>query len=151
MEVTINYNGQAVAVEVTLEVYEFLDRANHKTENLFHEQRRHWDGREFDEYIITTEGVGAYGETPEEYLCRMETPHELMAVLPVALAHATLAQARRVHAYYIAGIEQPEISGERVSTAARSAFPSVGSAPVLCASEMDGQSMSVSKEKRCLT
>ena len=74
MEVTINYNGQAVAVEVTLEVYEFLDRADHKTENLFHEQRRHWDGREFDEYIITTEGVGAYGETPEEYLCHMETP-----------------------------------------------------------------------------
>ena len=37
MEVTINYNGQAVAVEVTLEVYEFLDRADHKTENLFHE------------------------------------------------------------------------------------------------------------------
>ena len=58
MEVTINYNGQAVAVEVTLEVYEFLDRADHKTENLFHEQRRHWDGREFDEYIITTECVG---------------------------------------------------------------------------------------------
>ena len=73
MEVTINYNGQAVAVEVTLEVYEFLDRADHKTENLFHEQRRHWDGREFDEYIITTEGIGAYGETPEEYLCRMQT------------------------------------------------------------------------------
>ena len=37
MEVTINYNGQAVAVEVTLEVYEFLDRADHKTENLFHD------------------------------------------------------------------------------------------------------------------
>ena len=31
MEVTINYNGQAVAVEVTLEVYEFLDRADRKT------------------------------------------------------------------------------------------------------------------------
>ena len=45
MEVTINYNGQAVAVEVTLEVYEFLDRADHTPENLFHEQRRHWDGR----------------------------------------------------------------------------------------------------------
>ena len=62
-----------VAVEVTLEVYEFLDRADHKTENLLHEQRRHWDGRAFDEYIITTEGVGGYGETQEEYLCRMET------------------------------------------------------------------------------
>ena len=35
MEVTINYNGQAVAVGVTLEVYEFLDRADHKTENLY--------------------------------------------------------------------------------------------------------------------
>ncbi len=60
MEVTINYNGQAVAVEVTLEVYEFLDRADHKAENLSHEQRRHWDGREFDEYIVATEGVGIY-------------------------------------------------------------------------------------------
>ena len=58
MEVTIHYNGQAVAVEVTLEVYEFLDRADHKAENLSHEQRRHWDGREFDEYIVATEGVG---------------------------------------------------------------------------------------------
>ena len=88
MEVTINYNGQAVAVEVTLEVYEFLDRADHKTENLFHEQRRHWDGREFDEYIITTEGVGVCSETPEEYLCRMETLHELMAVLDNVLSSA---------------------------------------------------------------
>ena len=33
MQVTINYNGRAVAVEVTLEVYEFLDQADHKTEN----------------------------------------------------------------------------------------------------------------------
>ena len=113
MEVTINYNGQAVAVEVTLEVYEFLDRADHKTENLFHEQRRHWDGREFDEYIITTEGVGAYGETPEDILLEREemtTRLRLIAALPVALAHATPTQARRVHAYYIAGIKQPEIA-----------------------------------------
>ena len=113
MEVTINYNGPAVTVEVTLEVYEFLDRADHKTENLFHEQRRHWDGREFDEYIITTEGVGAYGETPEDILLEREemtTRLHLIAALPVALAHATPTQARRVHAYYIAGIKQPEIS-----------------------------------------
>ena len=37
MEVIINYNGQALSVEVTVEVYEYLDRADHKTENLFHE------------------------------------------------------------------------------------------------------------------
>ena len=52
MEVIINYNGQALSVEVTVEVYEYLDRADHKTENLAHEQRRHWDGREFDETTI---------------------------------------------------------------------------------------------------
>ena len=61
MEVTINYNGQMVSVEVTVDVYEFLDRADHKEENLAHEQRRYWDGREFDEYIILTEGRGADG------------------------------------------------------------------------------------------
>ena len=99
MEVTINYNGQAVAVEVTLEVYEFLDRADHKTENL------HWDGREFDEYIITTEGVGVYGETPEEYLCRMETLHELMAVLDTC----TEAQRRRFLLYALDGLSLAEI------------------------------------------
>ena len=106
MEVTINYNGQAVTVEVTLEVYEFLDRADHKTENLFHEQRRHWDGREFDEYIITTEGVGAYGETPEEYLCHMETLHELMAVLDTC----TEAQRRRFLLYALEGLSLAEIA-----------------------------------------
>ena len=34
----------------------------------------------------------------------------LLAALPEALAHATPTQARRVRAYYIAGISQPEIS-----------------------------------------
>ena len=113
MEVTINYNGQAVAVEVTLEVYEFLDRADHKAENLSHEQRRHWDGREFDEYIVATEGVGIYGETPEEILLEREERAarlRLVAALPEALAHATPTQARRVRAYYIAGINQPKIA-----------------------------------------
>jgi len=105
MEVTINYNGQAVAVEVTLEVYEFLDRADHKAENLSHEQRRHWDGREFDEYIVATEGAGIYGETPEEYLCRMETLGELMAVLDTC----TEAQRRRFLLYALEGLSYAEI------------------------------------------
>ena len=68
MEITINYNGRFVSVEVSNEVYKYLDLADHKTENLAHEQRRHWDEREFDEYIIVTEGClsllhlgGCYG------------------------------------------------------------------------------------------
>ena len=40
----------------------------------------------------------------------MTTRLHLIAALPMALAHATPTQARRVHAYYITGIKQPEIS-----------------------------------------
>ena len=43
MEVHIKINGQAVSVEVTIEVYEFFNSAEHKNESLSHEQRRHWD------------------------------------------------------------------------------------------------------------
>ena len=79
MEVTINYNGQAVAVRGhTWKSMNFLTGPTTKPRTCPHEQRRHWDGREFDEYIVATEGVGIYGETPEEYLCRMETLGELI-------------------------------------------------------------------------
>ena len=105
MEVTINYNGQAVAVEVTLEVYEFLDRADHKTENLFHEQRRHWDGREFDEYIITIRGCRGLRRNAGGIPCRMETLHELMAVLDTC----TEVQRRRFLLYALDGLSLAEI------------------------------------------
>lgn len=41
MEITIKTNGQAVSVEVSSEVYEYLDQADHKAENLSHQKRRH--------------------------------------------------------------------------------------------------------------
>ena len=62
-------------------------------------------GREFDEYIVATEGVGIYGETPEEYLCRMETLGELMAVLDTC----TEAQRRRFLLYALDGLTLAEI------------------------------------------
>lgn len=105
MEVIINYNGQALSVEVTVEVYEYLDRADHKEENLAHEKRRHWDGREFDEYIAFTEGVGVYSETPEEYLCRKETLDELLAVLD----SCTEAQRHRFLLYALDGLTYEQI------------------------------------------
>ena len=54
-----------------------------------------------------------HSRSPEDILLEREemtTRLRLIAALPVALAHATPAQSRRVHAYYIAGIKQPEIS-----------------------------------------
>ena len=67
---------------------------------------RHWDGREFDEYIVATEGIGIYGETPEEYLCRRETLDELMAVLDTC----TEAQRRRFLLYALDGLSFSEIA-----------------------------------------
>lgn len=43
MEITIKINGQAVSVEVSYKVYEYLEESNRKAENLFHQKRRHWD------------------------------------------------------------------------------------------------------------
>lgn len=52
MKMHIKIHGQTLSVDVSIEVSEYLDKANHKTENLAHEQRRHWDDREYDEAII---------------------------------------------------------------------------------------------------
>ena len=105
MEVTIKINGQALSVEVSVEVYKCLDRADHKEENLAHEKRRHWDIREFDEYIAAAEGRG-YQETPEQYVCRMETHAELMA----ALSLCTEAQRRRFLLYALDGLSFEQIA-----------------------------------------
>ena len=96
MEITINYYGQAVSVSV--EVYEYLTQADHKAENLAHEQRRHWDGREFDEYIIATEGRLPYCATPEELICQRETLDEILVVL--ALCTDTQRERFLLYALY---------------------------------------------------
>ena len=104
MEITINYCGQAVSVSV--EVYEYLTQADHKAENLAHEQRRHWDGRELDEYIIATEGRLPYCATPEELVCQRETLDELLAVL----ALCTDTQRERFLLYALNGLSFSEIA-----------------------------------------
>lgn len=104
MEITINYCGQAVSISV--EVYEYLTQADHKAENLAHEQRRHWDGREFDEYIIATEGRLPYCATPEELVCQRETLDELLAVL----ALCTDTQRERFLLYALNGLSFSEIA-----------------------------------------
>ena len=105
MEVTINYNGQMVSVEVTEEVYAFLNYADHKEENLVHEQRRHWDGREFDEYIVQKEGRIRFVQSPEQELCQKET----MRVILRALENCTESQRRRFLLYALDGMSYTQI------------------------------------------
>lgn len=105
MEVIIRENGRDVTVEVSAEVYVYLDQADRKSENLAHEQRRHWDRREFDETIVAAEGIGDCRETPEQYICRMETWSELMAVLDTC----TEVQRHRFLLYALDGLSLAEI------------------------------------------
>ena len=98
MEITIYINGRPVSVEVSVEVYAYLNEADHKEENLLHEQRRHWDGRELEQ--ITTV-LPSPAETPEQQLCRKETLCELMAVLD----SCTALQRERFLLYALGGHE----------------------------------------------
>ena len=68
MQIYIKINERTVSVDVSVEVYEYIDQANHKTENLTHEKRRHWDDREYDEATIFHECNRSYTETPEQWL-----------------------------------------------------------------------------------
>ena len=104
MEVFIRIGGRAVSVEVTVEVCKYLDQSKHRNENLAHEQRRHLDRREFDEYIIARENR-CYSETPEQCLCRKETLQEIMA----ALESCTEVQRQRFLLFALDGLSYAEI------------------------------------------
>ncbi|MFT9056450.1 MAG: sigma-70 family RNA polymerase sigma factor [Ethanoligenens sp.] len=105
MEIRIKIHGQILSVEVSAEVGECLDRARHKSENLAHEKRRHWDGREFDEHIVAHECSRSYYETPEDWLCRRETLREITA----ALESCTAKQRRRFLLFALNGLSCSQI------------------------------------------
>lgn len=106
MEITININGQIVSVEVSVEVYEYLDAADRKEENLAHEQRRHWDAREFDEYIVFAEGRCCYYQTPEQIVMHKET----MQMIQDALLLCTEHQRQRFLLYALEDMSCAEIA-----------------------------------------
>ena len=81
MEITIKIDGRRVSIEISAEIEEFLEQDKRKVRNLRQEQQRHWDERGYDEYIVSVESHLPYSETPEQYVCRMETHEEILAVL----------------------------------------------------------------------
>ena len=115
-------------VDVTDEVWAAMYQAKREMENYERRKVYHRAYYSLDAYSWLENYALEHSGSPEDILLEREemtTRLYLIAALPVALAHATPTQARRVHAYYIAGIKQPEISRIEASTAARSALPSV--------------------------
>ena len=105
MEITIKINGRMVSIEVRDEVAECYDQGKRKAENLYHEKRRHWDDREFDEYIVATEGHLPYQPTPEDIVCQRET----LALLLYVLDNCTAIQRERFLLYALYGYSYAEI------------------------------------------
>ena len=106
MEITIKINGRMTVVEVSAEVADCMDAGRRKAENLSHERRRHWDSREFDEYIVAAEGLLPCQYTPEDLDCQQETLDEIFSVLDTC----TPTQRERFLLFALDGYTYTEIS-----------------------------------------
>ena len=98
MEITIKINGRFASVEVSADVADYLEQAKRNNRKLYRERQRYWDGRECDEYIISTEGRLPYCATPEELVCQRETLDEILVVL--ALCTDTQRERFLLYALY---------------------------------------------------
>ena len=100
-------------VDVTDEVWTAMYQAQREMENYERRKVYHRAYYSLDAYSWMENYALEHSRSPEDILLEREemtTRLHLIAALPAALAHATPTQARRVHAYYIAGIKQPEIA-----------------------------------------
>ena len=76
------------------------------TKNLAHEQRRHWDDREYDEAVIFRECNRGLYETPEQGLIRKETLQEIAE----ALESCTEVQRQRFLLFALKGLSYSDIA-----------------------------------------
>ena len=100
-------------VEVSDEVWEVMEQARREMKNYKRRKLYHRAYYSLDAYSWTENYALEHSRSPEEILLEREerAAHlRLLAALPEALSHATPTQARRVRAYYIAGISQPKIA-----------------------------------------
>lgn len=100
-------------VDVTDEVWAAMYQAKREMENYERRKVYHRAYYSLDAYSWTENYALEHGRSPEEIVLEQEERAarlRLLAALPEALSRATPTQGRRIVAYYIAGINQPEIS-----------------------------------------
>ena len=104
MEITIRKHRRNLSYEDAATLDEFWVIATQFDRSLYREWKDHWDERGYDEYIVVTEGRLHYCESPEEYVCRMETRREILAVL--ALCTEKQRERFLLHALYDLSYEE---------------------------------------------
>ena len=104
MEIIIRKHRRNLSYEDAATLDEFWVIATQFDRSLYREWKDHWDERGYDEYIVVTEGRLPYCETPEQYVCRMETRQEILAVL--ALCTEKQRERFLLHALYDLSYEE---------------------------------------------
>lgn len=110
MGITIKKHRRKLSYEDAATLDEFWALAERFDRSLYREWKDHWDKRGYDEYIVVAEGRLPYCESPEEYVCRMETRREILAVL--ALCTEKQRERFLLHALYdLSHAEVAELCG----------------------------------------
>ena len=100
-------------VDVTDEVWAAMYQAQREMENYERRKVYHRAYYSLDAYSWLENYALEHSRSPEDILLEREemtTRLYLIAALPVALAHATPTQARRVHARYMLGMKVKDIA-----------------------------------------
>lgn len=105
MGLAIRKHRRNVTYADATNLYEFWELAERFDRSFYREYRDHWDERGFDEYIVAVEGNLPYCETPEQYVCRMETREEIFAIL----AFCTEKQQKRFLLYALYDLSYEEV------------------------------------------
>ena len=98
MGITIKKHRRNLSYDDAATLDEFWVIAKRFDRSLYREWKDHWDERGYDEYIVVIEGRLPYCESPEQYVCRMETREEILAVL--ALCTEKQRERFLLHALY---------------------------------------------------
>lgn len=98
MGITIRKHRRNLSYDDATTLDELWVIAKQFDRSFYREWKDHWDERGYDEYIVVTEGRLPYCESPEQYVCRMETRAEILAVL--ALCTEKHRERFLLHALY---------------------------------------------------
>lgn len=81
MGITIKKHRCNLSYDDAAALSEFWVIAKQFDRSLYREWKGDWDERGYSEYIVAIQGRLPYCESPEQYMCRMETRREILAVL----------------------------------------------------------------------
>lgn len=104
MGITIKKHRRNLSYDDAATLDEFWVIARQFDRSFYREWKDHWDERGYNEYIVVTEGRLPYCESPEQYVCRMETRREILAVL--ALCTEKQRERLLLHALYDLSYEE---------------------------------------------